>query len=404
MTALLLFILAAGVLGVIGKRVSQTIVTPPMIFLALGLLAAELGFMERDAAEIALHVVAEVALVLLLFLDASQIDGRLLRQRYQWPERMLAFGLPLSIGIGALAAWPFLPGAPLVEAALVAALLAPTDAALGQAVVTNKAAPERARRALIVESGLNDGLALPAVLLFASLTGGAMAQDWSFWLQFGALQLTLGPLVGAVMGLIGGWALLRAKALDWTDEAYEGVGAVALAATAYLLADQVGGNGFIAAFVAGLLFGGVVGQKCKFVYEFTENEGQLLSWAAFFLIGLALLPEALGKLTWSMLGLILVSLLLVRPIAIWISLVGTDATPATRLFFGWFGPRGLATALFALIVVEELGHDMAGVVLTIAVNAVWISALLHGASALTGARLYGAADHAIGGEGRGVRR
>jgi len=142
--------------------------------------------------------------------------------------------------------------------------------------------------------------------------------------------------------------------------------------------------------VAGLVFGNVVKDKCHFIFEFAESEGQILTWGAFFLLGLALVPEAFEHLTPTMLGLILVSLFIVRPLAIWISLTGSDAPPRTRLFFGWFGPRGLATALFALLVVPEIGHEFAEPILYIAINAVWISALLHGLSAVPWATRYGA--------------
>ena len=147
-------------------------------------------------------------------------------------------------------------------------------------------------------------------------------------------------------------------------------------------ATQIGGNGFIAAFIAGLCFGSVVKGGCKFVYEFTESEGQILTWGAFFLLGLALVPHALQHLNASTLAIILISLFIVRPLAIWISLLGTDAAPLTRLFFGWFGPRGLATALFALLIIEKISHELAEPIHMLAVNAVWISALLHGLSAM----------------------
>ena len=162
---------------------------------------------------------------------------------------MLVLGLPLMIVLGALAAFPFLPGWPLAAVALVAAILAPTDAALGQVVVTNPVVPERVRRALTVESGLNDGLALPAVLLFASLAAAAEGQQTN-WLLFAAKQVLLGPLVGIVLGYVGGRALLLAKERELTSDAFEGIGALALAGSAYLAALAIGGNGFIAAFAA----------------------------------------------------------------------------------------------------------------------------------------------------------
>ena len=183
--------------------------------------------------------------------------------------------------------------------------------------------------------------------------------------------------------------MIFAKDHELTSETFEGIAALALAGASYLAATQVGGNGFIAAFVAGLAFGGVVQGRCKFIYEFVEGDGQILSWAAFLLLGAALVPSAIMHLTGPILALILVSLFVVRPVAIWVSLIGTDAPPITRLFFGWFGPRGLATALFALLVLEIVPHDLGEDILHIAVNTVWISALLHGVSAAPAAKWYG---------------
>lgn len=372
----------------LAKRLEKTVLTAPMIFLGFGVFLAKFGMVPFEDAEAILHVVAEVALIVLLFLDAAQIDQKALWKRSIWPARMLFVGLPLSFVLGTGAAWLALPGWELALVALVAAILMPTDAALGQPVIANTDVPERPRRALTVESGLNDGLALPLVLLMAYLAAPAAMAPGEGWFLFGLKQITLGPVVGIAIGAAGGGVLLWAKRRNTTSDVYEGIGALGLAASAYLAATTVGGNGFIAAFAAGLGFGAIVKDQCKFVFEFTESEGQLLSWAAFFLLGCALVPEAIEHLTLQTLGVILVSLLLVRPLAIWISLIGTDATPLTRLFFGWFGPRGLATALFALLAAQQLGHDLGEPVLFLAVNAVWISAVLHGLSAAPGAKMY----------------
>ncbi|MEM7428229.1 MAG: cation:proton antiporter [Pseudomonadota bacterium] len=395
-TGLLLLTIFAAAFALIARRLSSTILTPPIAFLGFGFLVAQTGLIPADRAQPILHVVAEVALILLLFLDAAQIDLKALRQRHVWPARMLLVGLPLAIALGAVVNWFFFPSWPFVAALLLAAILAPTDAALGQAVVTNPLVPERVRRALTVESGLNDGLALPLVLLFASLSAEVMGQDGTNWVLFGAKQLLLGPAAGVFFGVLGGCALLAAKKRELTAEAFEGVGAIALAGLSYLAATEIGGNGFISAFVAGLAFGHVVKGQCKFVYEFTESEGLLLTWGAFFLLGLALVPEALQHLDGGALAVILISLFVVRPLAIWVSLSGTDASPVTRLFFGWFGPRGLATALFALLVVHKIDHQLAEPVLMLAINSVWISALLHGVTANPGASWYAARVAAMG--------
>ena len=376
--------------SLIAKRMSSTILTAPMLFIFLGVILSVGGLIEHETAETLLHPIAEVTLVVLLFLDAAQTNLNALRERNVWPRRMLLIGLPISIALGTLAGLVFFPTWSIVAIALVAAILAPTDAALGQAVVTNEAVPIRPRRALTVESGLNDGLALPVILFFAAMTAASEVQDNIEWIVFGAKQLILGPIAGGIIGAFGGWAFLKAKAAGTTADTYEGVGALGLAGSAYLSAVLIGGNGFIAAFVAGLAFGAIVKGACQFVYEFTESEGQLLTWAAFFLLGAALVPNAIAHLTLPMLGLILLSLFVIRPLAIWISLLGTDANPLTRLFFGWFGPRGLATALFALLVLEQLPHTLGEDIIHLAINAVWISAVLHGVTAAPGARWYAA--------------
>ncbi|MEJ8475364.1 cation:proton antiporter [Roseibium algae] len=387
MAYLLLALFLVG-FSLLARRLSSTFLSAPMAFMGFGVVSWWAGLVPEPFSEEMLDVVAEIALVLLLFLDAAQTDARALRRDHGWPVRMLAFGLPLGFVLGTLFGWLMLPGWPLAVIALVAAILVPTDAALGQPVVSNPMVPERSRRALTVESGLNDGMALPLVLLMAALVAAETEAPGGGWLWFGLKQITLGPLAGVIVGCIGGWLLIRAKERGTTSEIYEGIAALALAVASYILAQMIGGNGFIAAFAGGLGFGIVVRGRCEFVFEFTESEGQLLSWMAFYLLGAVLVPEAIAGLTWPVFALILVSLFVVRPLAIWVSLIGSDASPTTRLFFGWFGPRGLATALFALLVVDGQENGTAEMVQIVAINAVWISAVLHGITAVPGAIWY----------------
>ncbi|WP_138467959.1 cation:proton antiporter [Poseidonocella sp. HB161398] len=370
------------------RRLSQSVVTAPMVFILLGFLLALAGGPGEGEIVHVLHAVAEVALVVLLFLDAAQTDLRSLRSHRQWPVRMLLLGLPLAILLGTGLVALLAPGWPLAAAALVAAILAPTDAALGQAVISNPEVPERQRQSLTVESGLNDGLALPVVLMLASLAAGVETQETGYWLRFALAQVVLGPLAGLAAGWAGARLLDLARARRTTEAAFEGIATLAIAAACYVLADLIGGNGFIAAFTGGLVFGHVHRGRSTFIYEFAEGEGQILAWAAFLLIGLGLMPEAVAYLDWRMLAVILGSLFVIRPLAIWLSLAGTDADPATRIFFGWFGPRGLATALFALLVVPQIDPLQSVPILHLAVNAVWISALLHGMTAAPGARAF----------------
>jgi NhaP-type Na+/H+ or K+/H+ antiporter len=274
---------------------------------------------------------------------------------------------------------------------LIASILAPTDAALGQAVVTNKAVPERVRRALTVESGVNDGLALPAVLFFGCIAvGGVHDNVQNNWILFALQQIGFGALVGASIGWLGGKAVDRAAEAELTGETFEGIGALALAGLAYFAAIAASGNGFLAAFVAGLAFGQVTKQRCRFVNEFVETEGQVLIWLTFLLVGAALMPMATRHIEPSAVLMIVLSLAIVRPLAIWISLWGTDASSTTKAFMGWFGPRGLATVLFALLIISQLDTLAKGEeILTIASVAVALSALLHGVTAGPAATRFG---------------
>ncbi len=387
---LLVILMCVVAYCMVAHRASSSIITAPMVFLGLGVLIANSSIMGPENTESMLDLVAEVSLIILLFLDAAQSDLKALRRDHIWPMRMLLIGLPLSILIGVIVAIPLFPDLPLPLLALMAAILAPTDAALGQAVVSNKNVPERERLSLTVESGLNDGMALPIILLFASLIMGMEAAEGEQmnWVIFGLSQVVLGPLAGVALGWVGARLFLYAESKQLTAPTYEGIAVLALAGSSYLFALLIGGNGFIAAFVAGLTFGNLVVGHCKFIYEFTESEGQMLVWAAFLFIGLGLLPEAFNALSWPVASYILLSLFLVRPLAIYISLIGTDTSKLTRLFFGWFGPRGLATALFALLVAEEIGHEFGQAIIVLAVNAVWMSALLHGITASPGANWY----------------
>ena len=388
--AILIVLLCTIAWAMVAQRASRTVITAPMVFLAIGFALANLNVIHAEHSEHMLHLIAEVSLIILLFVDAAKIDLGKLRGEYLWPMRMLLIGLPLAVAIGVLVGIPLFPDWPIAVIALIAAILAPTDAALGQAVVTNESIPEKERQSLTVESGLNDGLALPVILFFSCVVAAmsdAGTEDVN-WLLFGSMQIVFGPLVGIMLGWMGGRLFLYVEERGLTAPTYEGIAVLALAGSAYLLASLIGGNGFIAAFVAGIAFGSFVKGHCRFIYEFTESEGQMLIWASFLFIGLGLLPGAIDQLNLSVVLYILISLFLVRPLAIFISLWGTGTKPVTRLFFGWFGPRGLATALFALLVTKEISHDYAHAVMVVAINAVWISALLHGITAVPGANWY----------------
>lgn len=376
--------------ALIGRRLASTIITAPMIFLLGGYLAFQAGIVETEGAAHSLHLLAEVALVVLLFADAAMIDPKALIRGAAKPARMLLIGLPLMVLFGFLAGEVLLPGWPIWEVALLAALLAPTDAALGQAVVTNPAIPEPMRRTLSAESGLNDGLALPFVVFFGCLAvGGVHDEVQVSWAHFVGQQIGYGALAGIGIGAVGGWLLRQSQNLHFTNDALGGIAVLTLSGLAYLLAHELHGNGFIAAFTAGLTFGQFLRRRSGFVFEFIETEGQLLMLLAFFAIGALLLPMGLSFATPALVVLVGLSLFVLRPAAIWISLMGSGAPTVERAFFGWFGPRGLATALFALLALGAFeGLHMREEILATAAIAVMASAVLHGASAAPAGRWF----------------
>jgi NhaP-type Na+/H+ or K+/H+ antiporter len=387
-------IVAAGLLAysLVSGRLQGTIVTAPMVFIAFGFAigAGGFGIASVDPGHSAIHVVAEVTLILVLFTDAARIDLASVKLDHNLPVRMLVIGLPLAIIAGSGVAAQLFPHFSLWEAALLGALLAPTDAALGQSVVSAKVVPIRIRQAINIESGLNDGIALPAVLMLAALAASAGdATETSHWIQFGLLQVTLGPIVGAGIGYVGARLLDVAAEREWASNAFQGIGILSLAIFTYVTAELVGGNGFIAAFIGGLVLGNTLRHPCEFLFEFMETEGQLLMLITFLIFGAALLPEGLAHANPIVWFYAFLSLTVIRMIPIALSLIGSGVQWPTRLFLGWFGPRGLASILFVLLIIEESNVPHREEILVITVLTVALSALLHGITASPLANAYG---------------
>jgi NhaP-type Na+/H+ or K+/H+ antiporter len=394
MDALSLAIIAGGLLlySLVSGRLQGTVVTAPLVFIVFGFVigAGGLGVAMLNPGHSVIHFIAEFTLILVLFSDAARIDINSVRQDHNLPTRMLLIGLPLAIVVGTLIAVTLFPAFSMWEAALLAALLAPTDAALGQSVISEKAVPVRIRQAINIESGLNDGIALPGVFMLAALAGTAHgAMPASEWLRFGLLQVVLGPLVGIAIGYVGARVLDESIERGWVNESFQGIGILSLAVLTYVAAELVGGNGFIAAFVGGMVFGNSIRHPCTFLFEFMESEGQLLMLITFLVFGAALLPEGLAHLNAMNFLYAVLSLTLIRMIPIAISLLGSGVRLPTQLFLGWFGPRGLASILFVLLILEESNVPHRDQLLAITVITVALSALLHGISAAPLAQRFG---------------
>ncbi len=377
--------------GLVSRVVERSLVTGPMLFVGFGLILGTdgLGVLDVPFDDEGVKLLAEATLGLLLFSDAVRIDVTKLRHDYALPARMLALGLPLAIGLGTLAG-ALLLDIDLALAALVAAILAPTDAALGQAVVTSPALPIRVRQSLNVESGLNDGIAAPAVTVFIAIT---MSEEASAsaepWVQFAAEQIGFGVLVGMAVGLGGGWVVKWCSARNWMDGAFRQIAVLSLAVLAFVVANGIGGNGFISTFVGGFTFGMVAREVCPHVEEFTDDLAQLLAMASFIVFGAIIIGPSLDQIDWRVAAYVVASLVLVRPVAIGLSLIGSGLRLPTVAFFGWFGPRGLASIIFGLTAVEELGDAVAQPIFVVVSWTVLVSIVAHGLSATPAAAAYG---------------
>jgi len=396
--ALIALLFLAFALG--SRKLSGSVLTGPMLFAAVGFAIGPqvLGWVDLEISNHAIHTIAELTLVVVLFTDAASTDFKMFRRSGNLPLRMLIIGMPLAVGLGTLAALGLFPGWSLWEAALLAAILTPTDAALGQAVTENEAVPQRIRTAIGSESGLNDGLALSLVVLFAALAAGGDGNGPLYWIEFVGSQLVLGPVAGIAIGYAGGRLVALAADHGWMADWAEGIAAMAIALGAFMLAEAVGGNGFLAAFAGGLAFGKGLGRKCRFLYEFQQTEAHMLVLITFTLVGAMLLPAAMQHFTVPCLLFSIFALTVMRMAPIAISLAGLKLGAHTLAFIGWFGPRGLASVLFLLIVMQSTdlvreSELLAAVVLTVA-----LSIVLHGVTAVPWARIYG---RAAGNDGMG---
>ena len=397
LTAVLVITAAIFVWGVVSARLERADLTAPIVFVAVGGLLAWLGLVDRPSAPETLKPVVEVTLVWVLFSDAARVSVRELRPDLGQCLRLLGVGLPLTVLAGwGLAAWLF-PGLGVGLALLVGAALAPTDAALGVPVVTNPAVPSRVRRLITVESGLNDGIATPVVML--ALAGAAAAEGvrGAPGLGTAAVELAVGAVIGGAAGLAGGWLLKWARRRGWAAEDFAGIAVLALALVTYAGAGTVHANGFVAAFCGGLAFGAAAGRRGPAELMFIEQAAGLVSLLVWLAFGAIAVPIMFERASMTMVLYAVLSLTVVRMVPVALASIGSGLDRDTVLFVGWFGPRGLASLVFALLAVEELGADADEAVAVIAVT-VLLSVLAHGATAGPLATRYGAAARASGPE------
>jgi sodium/hydrogen antiporter len=397
LTAALLITAAIFLWGVVSARLERADLTAPIVFVAVGALVAWAGLVEEGKAPGELLPLVEVTLVWVLFSDAARVPLKELRSDLGSYVRLLAVGLPLTVLAGwGLAAWMF-PELGVWLALLLAAALAPTDAALGVPVVTNPVVPSRVRRLITVESGLNDGIATPVVML--AIAGAASAEEATGSSGVGGAlaELAIGAVVGAAVGFCGGWLLRWTRRRGWADEEFAGVAVLALALAAYEAALVLDGNGFVAAFCGGLAFGSAAGPRGSAELGFLEQAGDLVSLLVWLAFGAVVGPIIVERVDVVTVLYAVLSLTVVRMLPVALVMIGTGLDRNTVLFVGWFGPRGLASLVFALLALEELGPVADDTVAVIGVT-VMLSVLAHGLTAGPLAARYGAAAAARGPE------
>ncbi|MBF9068059.1 cation:proton antiporter [Streptacidiphilus fuscans] len=396
----------AAAYALTSRRLASTPVSAAMVFVGFGILLGPVGLdlvsLRQDSAE--LRTLVEGALTLVLFTDATTVRPAELRSEGSLAGRLLSIGLVLTIGAGWLLAWPLLPGLTVWEFALVAAILAPTDAALGKSAISDPRVPSLVRQTLNVESGLNDGLVLPFFVLFLAATPGTSYAHEGMARTITS-TLLLSPVVGLVIGGVGGRLLTLSHEHGWVTAEWRQIYVLAVAFGAYTVAVVTQGSGFIAAWVAGFAFArslrspvpvpgtGKAGAEAgplqvSRTTETAEDLAGLLAVLSLMFFGAVLLGPALQHLSWRIVGYSVLSLTVVRMVPVALALTGSGLRPPTVAYVGWFGPRGLASVAFGLLVAEEPVHGVELISQVVAIT-VGLSVLLHGASAATLAGRYG---------------
>ncbi len=375
------------IFGLFSKLAEKSPISAPMFFVSIGILASPLflGVFELSLDAELTRLLAEITLIIILFTDASFITLQDLKNQLKGlPVRLLLIGLPLTMILGTITATWVFPHVDIWLLALLALILSPTDAALGQAVVNSKKVPLKVRESISVESGLNDGIALPPIFVCIAViaSGQGEMSDNGYWLKFMSLQLLLGPIIGALVGYVGGRLVDYAHKKDWMAVVFQRLASISIALLAYALAETIGGNGFIAAFFSGLFLGVKNIHVRARIQEFAETEGQMLTLFVFLLLGLIAVP--IYAPFWDINALIyaLLSLTVIRMLPVFICLIGSDLNNYSKFFIAWFGPRGIASILYLLIATNALGIEKYKEVLSVIVLTVLLSVFAHGITAV----------------------
>jgi len=387
-----LVLVAAVFLGyaVLSRRLDGTSITAAMVFVGAGFVFGSegLGWLDVKGGQSAVRTLAEATLAVVLFTDASRIDLRALRREYVVPARLLGVGLPLTIVAGAVVAGFVVPKITWAEAIVLAIVLAPTDAALGQAVVTDEALPSSIRQGLNVESGLNDGLCVPLLAIALAVAQTDAGESTGIHAaRVAAEAIGWGLVGGVVAGVVAAIAVRASRDREWVEGRWLEIVPVATAVAAYGIADARGGSGFIAAFVGGAVYGRIVGRELD-AAAFSEELGGVLNGITLIVFGAAVLGSLWDRIGWLEVVYAVLSLTVVRMVPVAIAMVGSHSRLPTLAFLGWFGPRGLASIVFGVVVVEASGLPHTTELVVVITVTVALSVFAHGTSAAPLARRY----------------
>ena len=376
--------LFAFVYSAIAGGVERTIISGPMIFIAFGLGFGPvgLGILNLDISHVELRVVADLTLALILFIDAANADLSILKRNIKIPRRMLVFGLPLIILFGFGAGILIFDDLTLYELAILATMLAATDAALGKAVITNPAVPSPIREGLNAESGLNDGICVPILFLFIALAVGTDVQGSSMGLALKLVgqEIGIGLIVGLGLTASGSWLLRFCWKRGWVTDVWGQMPVVALSMGSFALAQSLHGSGYIAAFTGGILFGYLAKKETHKLVHAAEGIGETMALFTWVIFGAAVVGKVFEYFSWEVVLYAVLSLTVVRMLPVYLSLIGTAADHHSKLFLGWFGPRGLASIVFAIIVLNENLPGGKTLAITV-VCTVFLSVIVHGLTA-----------------------
>ncbi|MFN3161779.1 MAG: cation:proton antiporter [Rubinisphaera brasiliensis] len=381
MTVLAAFAFAYSLLA---SRLDRTPVRGALVYTVAGSICGPLGLgmVGLNLDETSIRLLAELTLAIVLFTDAATANLKVLRQFETIPLRLLAIGLPLTILTGYGAAKLLFPEIPAVELALLAVALAPTDAALGKPVVVDRRVPESTRESLNVESGLNDGICVPALLFFLTVANGLSngQEPWSLAAGLALKVIGLGAMVGIVLGLFGCGLLKISAHRQWTTGSWKEIPVLTLAILCFAAAEWLGGSGFIGAFVGGLVFNATARNEREEFLDAADGTSDALALLTWFAFGTMLFQPPFAESNWRCWVYAVASLTIVRMLPVALALSGLNMKWDTKAIMGWFGPRGLASIVFVTMIYEQLG-DRSSTITATAACTILLSVLLHGTTA-----------------------